>query len=86
MSGGQVFILLLIATLVNFGISSEFNRIANEKGYEGSKYGWWCFFTSIVGYIMVAALPDRRRPEYAPSSAPVESDDPAEENEDLPEL
>ena len=35
----------------------KYDEIAKMKGHEG--YAVWCFFLGIIGWIMVAALPDR---------------------------
>ena len=51
-------IVLIIAIVINIAISSKFSDIAYEKGYDGQPYFWLCFFLGVVGYTMVAALPD----------------------------
>ena len=53
------FLIGLIALIVNIVICVRFANIAAEKGYNGTGYFWACFFLSIIGYIMVAALPDQ---------------------------
>jgi hypothetical protein len=56
------FIIFLIICAVFFTmdyfISKKFEDIANLKGHEG--YFWWCFWLGLLGWIMVAALPDNR--------------------------
>lgn len=53
------YILGLIIVLIIQGIiAAKFSSIAEEKGYDGSSYFWLCFFLSVIGYCMVAALPD----------------------------
>ena len=61
------FAVLVVAILINIAISSKFELIASEKGYAG--YFWWCFFLGLVGYFMVAALPNRRTPVTASTPA-----------------
>ncbi len=48
----------IIALALEIAVASKFEEIANEKGYSG--YFWWCFWLNIIGYFMVAALPDRK--------------------------
>ena len=50
-------IIGLFALFLEYLIANKFEQIANEKGYSG--FFWWCFWFNIIGYIMVAALPDR---------------------------
>ena len=50
--------IISIAILINIFIASKFSTIAEEKGHDGSTYFWWCFILGMIGYIMVAALPD----------------------------
>lgn len=46
-----LFILLLAAC--------NFAEIAKTKGHSYGKYFAWCFFTGLIGWIMVIALPER---------------------------
>lgn len=73
----SLFVIVLLVVYVFAAV--EFNSIANQKGYPGSKYGWWCFWFPVVGYLMVIALPDRA----ANTAAPVKSEF---DNDALPEL
>lgn len=41
-------------------VSKEFQRIAEMKGHAEKRYFWWPFFLSVIGMMMVVALPDRR--------------------------
>lgn len=54
-------VTVVLVLLVNYLIAREYQRIATQKGFPGWRYFWWCFLMGIVGYIMVAALPDRNR-------------------------
>ena len=38
-------------------VAKEFRRIAAMKGHDEARYFWWTFLFSIVGMLMVAALP-----------------------------
>lgn len=82
MEGFMVFmgILLIIGLLAAYILAAkEFNSIANQKGYPGNKYFWWCFWVPAAGYLMVIALPDRG----IKAAAPVKPDF---DNDALPEL
>ena len=46
------------ALAINIALSIKFANIAEEKGYSRSAYLWACILLGIVGYILVAALPD----------------------------
>ncbi|MEG0638723.1 MAG: hypothetical protein RR824_01710 [Clostridia bacterium] len=50
---------------INARIASEFANIAEEKGYESRRYWHFCFWLSIVGYLIVIALPDRKLAELS---------------------
>lgn len=56
-----LLLLIPIAVLLvlDYFIADEFRCIAQRKGYCGRRYFWWSFFTGFVGYLMVAALPNR---------------------------
>ena len=61
---GMIFFAYVITTFVTaFG----FAHIAGEKGYSKIGYWFWCFLFGIAGWIMVAALPDRRKGSDAPT-------------------
>ena len=49
----SIIVWLVIALIV----AMKYDEIAKMKGHEG--YAVWCFFLGIIGWIMVAALPDR---------------------------
>lgn len=65
----MVIALIILAAIILLGldyiIAREFSMIANRKGFHGSRYLWWSFFLGLVGWLMVAALPDRQ-PEKKP--------------------
>ena len=44
---------------IDYLIANLFYKIACQKGHQDRKYFHFCFWLGIIGYIMVAALPDR---------------------------
>ena len=52
------FLVAVIALAISIVLCSTFARIAAAKGYSYQKYFGICFFLGMIGYIMVAALPD----------------------------
>lgn len=55
-----IFYLLVIITalVIQYFVAKKFQECAEEKGYDGSSYFWLCFLLGVIGYCMVAALPD----------------------------
>lgn len=51
-------IVIFISLLINYYLAKLAKDIAADKGYAGSKWTVICFFCGIIGYILVAALPD----------------------------
>ena len=49
-----------IILAVDYLIAKSFSEIARDKGYANRKYFHFCFWLGIAGWIMVAALPDRK--------------------------
>ena len=45
--------------VINFFIAKEFYKAAVMKGWASKRYFWIPFLLTFVGYILVAALPDR---------------------------
>lgn len=55
-------ILSVISLLdIRYIICKEFYAAAVQKGYEGKKYFWYGFFFGLVGYLLVIALPDKKK-------------------------
>lgn len=54
-----VIVPLILFFVVNWFAAGEFYKIAEDKGYHSRKYFWWTFLVPIVGYILIAAMPDR---------------------------
>lgn len=55
-----VIIVGVFMLLVSFYLAGIFNGIAFDKGYEDGRFFWICFWFGMIGYIAVAALPDRK--------------------------
>ena len=51
--------LIVAAIVVYVLITNAFANCAQEKGYQRIKYFWICFFFGMIGYVVVAALPDK---------------------------
>ena len=49
---------ITIVITIYLTICTRFAMIADDKGHSGTPYFWVCFFLGIIGFIMVAALPD----------------------------
>ena len=60
---GLYFALGLVGIAVDFYVAVKFKKIAEDKGYDSMEYFFVCFFLTFIGYIMVAALPDRKKVE-----------------------
>ncbi len=58
---GLIFALGLVGIAIDFYVAVKFKKIAEDKGYDSMEYFLVCFFLMFIGYIMVAALPDRKR-------------------------
>lgn len=56
--GFLTFLGVAFALLLDFVIADQFGKIAIEKGYSYI-YTIWCFIFTMIGYLMVIALPDR---------------------------
>lgn len=54
-----LFLTLLIGLSIDLTIAIRFGMIAEEKGYNCTEYADLCFIFTIIGYLMVIALPDR---------------------------
>ena len=69
-------IVICVCIILLFGlVANEFYKIACLKGYEDKKYFWLSFLLTIIGYLLVIALPTK--------STPVDYN---QENDDLPEI
>lgn len=73
--GGVVILVYIIALVIGFilawYLANCFYEIACEKGFEENKYFWIPFWLGIIGYLLVAALPDRKKAEQPKSAKPL---------------
>ncbi len=54
------YIIGIIAYFViSWFMAGQFYKIAEDKGYGEKKYFWFCFLLTIVGYLLICAMPDR---------------------------
>jgi len=51
-------VCLIIVLIIDYIIAKEFSDIAEMKGHKGSTYFWFTFVFSLVGMLMVIALPN----------------------------
>ena len=59
-----VYIIALIVVIVlHLYVSSVASGIASDKGYSESKWFHICFWFSVFGFIIVAAMPDLKARE-----------------------
>ena len=54
-------VLIAAGIALQIFVAKEFEKIAEMKGHAGKRYFWWTFFLGLVGMLMVASLPDRRK-------------------------
>lgn len=54
----RTWTVILIVLAINFAFAVYAGGVAEEKGYSNVKWGVVCFFFGIVGYSLLAALPD----------------------------
>ncbi len=56
-------IALVVAIVLHIYVSSVAAGIAHDKGYEEGKWFHICFWFSVFGFIIVAAMPDLKTRE-----------------------
>lgn len=81
-------ILLILFIILQYYIAKQFESTAADKGYKHSRYFHLCFWFGIVGYILVAALPDRGKDNaktpnqaYIPNGVVAHMDSPDERSD-----
>lgn len=80
----EVVLFILFCWLVFAWFEAKwFYEVANEKGYNDKKYLWICFLFSIVGYLLVIALPDRGNAKNTTVTTNIST---FSDNNDLPDL
>lgn len=50
---------IVLFLLIDFLVAREFYLTAAMKGWDSKKYFLYAFFLTLVGYLLVLALPDR---------------------------
>ncbi len=50
---------IVLILLIDFLVAREFYLTAAMKGWDSKKYFFYAFFLTLVGYLLVLALPDR---------------------------
>lgn len=51
-------LIVVVALALDYYLALKAGEIACDKGYEGNKWKWTCFWLGLVGYILVAAMPN----------------------------
>ena len=52
-------ILLVLALVLDCFVAREFYKVAVMKGWAQRKYFFFAFFLTLIGYLLITALPDR---------------------------
>lgn len=55
-----IFAAILVLAFL-YMIAKEFAKAAADKGYTERKYFWYCFLFSVIGYLLVIALPSKEQ-------------------------
>lgn len=63
------FCLIIVLCVIRFHLATEFQTVAELKGYFDNKYFWISFWCGIGGYILVAALPNKNSTTYENKAA-----------------
>jgi hypothetical protein len=58
---GPICFFIILYFVCNYFISKEFAKIAVMKGHNSGSYFWFCFLFTVVGWVMVAILPDKNK-------------------------
>lgn len=56
-----VLLVLVLAIVIWYKIAKNMARIAADKGYTERKWFHYCFWLGLVGFLMICAMPDKRR-------------------------
>ena len=54
-------LVLALMIVIWYKIAKNMARIAADKGYTERKWFHYCFWLGFVGFLMVCAMPDKRR-------------------------
>ena len=58
-----IIIIIIAAFILHIFLARAVSLMAEEKGYDRSTWFAWCFFTGIMGFIAVCAMPDKKMHE-----------------------
>lgn len=53
-------VVIILCLVIDAVIADAFADAAEAKGFPRKKYFWFSFLFTVVGYLLVAALPDRK--------------------------
>ena len=53
--------VIILMIVIWFKAAKNMARIAADKGYKERKWFHYCFWLGLVGYLMVCAMPDKKR-------------------------
>lgn len=82
-----LIVLIVAAVLViDWFVAKEFYRISCDKGYPEQKYLWIAFLLGIIGYILIAAMPNKNKTDNLQVSGNAANNNVAPSPDELPEL
>ncbi len=58
----RIFLMIVVCLallVLDYFIAREFYLAAATKGWASKKYFFYAFFLTVIGYLLVLALPDR---------------------------
>ncbi len=56
-----MLLAIIIALIIWFKAAKNMARIAADKGYTERKWFHYCFWLGLFGFLMVCAMPDKKR-------------------------
>ena len=54
-----IIVACLAGLVLDYFVAKEFYLAAATKGWASKKYFFFAFFLTLIGYLMILALPDR---------------------------
>ena len=69
------FLLLIFLLVISYYTATQFYKVAVMKGHPEKRYFWICFWLTLPGWILVAALPDRTKDGAAGKAGGFEFDE-----------
>lgn len=67
---GWTILVIIVVVVLQIYFATSFASIAVDKGYEYKSHFWGCFIFGIVGFCMVAALPDQKLRQLTKKDTP----------------